>query len=207
MIIASLSTSALGGVAVGEVPVRLQSLVATALIIGVLVLYLSRFSPGRRWIAVTLGICALDQFSKFLVRRYLGAGSVQDVGGWLRLSYLSNPAQGFGSTFAGLLAVTVALVGMLLLLYRRLTPTSYRMGRLAALAGALMVGGYLGIMLDRLRLGFVVDFLEFGPASEFVYNLADLAVLFAVALLVVRALQYAHELRLARLSLRDHVIK
>jgi lipoprotein signal peptidase len=70
-----------------------------------------------------------------------------------------------------------------------------------------MIGGYLGILLDRIRLGFVVDFLEFGRASQFVYNLADLAVLLAVALLACRAVQFASELRQRRISLQDRMLR
>ena len=51
-----------------------------------------------------------------------------------------------------------------------------------------------------------MDFLEFGRGSAFVYNLADLAVFVAVALLIVRGLQFLRETRMRRLTLQDRVI-
>jgi len=57
------------------------------------------------------------------------------------------------------------------------------MGFLAELACALIIGGCAGILIDRLRFGFVIDWLDFGPRSEFVYNLADLAVISAAVFL------------------------
>jgi lipoprotein signal peptidase len=91
-------------------------------------------------------------------------------------------------------------VAALYLLYERLLKARYRMSPLAELAVALMVGGYMGILLDRVRLGFVVDFLEFGRASAFVYNISDLAVFLALALLLARAAQYGRQLWVRRSS-------
>jgi len=80
------------------------------------------------------------------------------------------------------------------------------MSHLAELGCALMIGGYTAILMDRVRLGFVVDFLEFGRASAFVYNLADLAVFVALALLAARGLQYLGEVRQSRARLQDEVL-
>jgi signal peptidase II len=55
----------------------------------------------------------------------------------------------------------------------------------------LILGGALGNIVDRVRLGYVVDFLNlhFGAWSPFfVFNLADAAISIGVALLVLRAL-------------------
>jgi lipoprotein signal peptidase len=68
----------------------------------------------------------------------------------------------------------------------------------AELALALMIGGYLGILMDRVRLGFVVDFIEFGRAGAFVYNIADLAVFAAIALLVARCVHFIGQARARR---------
>ncbi len=90
------------------------------------------------------------------------------------------------------------MVALLYFLYERLLKRGYRMSTIAELALAMMVGGYLAILLDRVRLGFVVDFLEFGRASAFVYNVADLAVFAALALLVVRVVQFLSDARARR---------
>lgn len=183
-----------------------QAILSAVLFVGVLVLYLRRFAPSWRWVAVAVGVCVLDQAAKFLVTPTLRGERVSLFNGWLRLGYVENPEQGFGGNFSYLLLTTVVCVAALYFLYGRLARTGYRMSVLAELGCALMIGGYLGILLDRVRLGFVVDFLEVGPASPFVYNLADLAVFLAVALLLTRALQFVGEVRARRMRLRDEVL-
>lgn len=183
-----------------------QAILSAVLFVGVLVLYLRRFAPSWRWVAVALGVCVLDQAAKFLVTPALQGEPVSLFNGWLKLGYVENAEQGFGGNFSYLLITTVICVAALYFLYGRLARTHYRMSVLAELGCALMIGGYLGILLDRIRLGFVVDFLEVGPASPFVYNLADLAVFVAVALLLTRALQFVAEIRARRIGLRDEVL-
>ncbi len=182
-----------------------QAILSAVVLVGVLVLYLHRFAPPRRWVLVALTVCVVDQAAKAAIVAARGE-QVALLGGWLRVSYAENWDQGFGATSSYLLVATAVCVAALFFLYGRLRRTPYRMSALAELGCALMIGGYLGILLDRVRLGFVVDFLEFGPASPFVYNIADLAVFLAVALLLVRGLQFLGEVRGRRLSLRDQVL-
>ena len=183
-----------------------QAVLSAILLVAMLVLYLRRFAPRGRWVLVALGVCAVDQVAKVVLGPALRGERVALLGGWLQLAYRENSEQGFGGSFSYLFMVTAVCVLALYFLYSRLAKTKYRMSVLAELGCALMIGGYLGILLDRVRLGFVVDFLEFGPASAFVYNLADLAVFLAVALLIVRGMQFLAEVRTRRLSLHDRVI-
>lgn len=183
-----------------------QAVLSALLLVAVLLLYLGRFGAPRRWVGVALGVCLADQMAKALVSPALARREVPLLGGHLRLSYFENTQQGFGGTYSYLLLTTVVCVAALFFLYGKLIRTRYRMSMLVELGCALMIGGYVGILLDRVRLGFVVDFLEFGRASEFVYNLADLAVLLAAAVLLARGLQYLGELRRRGVRLRDPVL-
>lgn len=174
-------------------PTVVQAVVGAVLLIGVLTLYLLRFARSWRWAAIAVGVCVLDQAAKALISPELGQQRVALLGGLLQLTYAQNWEQGFGGQVSYLLLVTVLCVGALYFLYERLLKARYRMSPLAELAVALMIGGYAGILLDRVRLGFVVDFIEFGKASAFVYNIGDLAVFLALALLAARGLQYARQ--------------
>jgi len=185
-----------------------QAVLSAILLVAMLVLYLRRFAPPWRWVAVALTVCTLDQAAKALVSPGLSAagGRVSLLRGWLGITYAENWEQGFGGTFSYLFLATAVCAAALFFLYGRLTKTQYRMSVLAELGCALMIGGYLGILLDRIRLGFVVDFIELGRAKTFVYNIADLAVFLAAALLIGRALQFLGELRARRVNLRDRVV-
>ncbi len=173
--------------------------------IAVLVLYLRRFARSWRWMVVALGVCVVDQAAKVVVSSQSAQHRVSLFGGWIRVSYLENPEQGFGGSFSYLLLTTAVCVTLLVLLYDRLAKTKYRMSTVAEVGFALMIGGYLGILLDRVRLGFVVDFLELGRAGRFVYNLADLAIILAVALLLARGIQFLGQARAKGTGLRDDI--
>ncbi len=60
-------------------------------------------------------------------------------------------------------------------------------GRLATVGFALIIGGAVGNLVDRLRFGYVVDFLllHLGEWTLFVFNLADAALTLGPALLVI----------------------
>lgn len=182
------------------------AVISAILLVGMLVLYLRRFAASWRWVAVALIVCMLDQLAKLLVSPALNQRRVSLLGGSLRLTYAQNWEQGFGGSVSYLVLITAVCVSAMFFLYARLARTKYRMSALAELGCALMIGGYAGILLDRIRLGFVVDFLEFGRASAFVYNLADLAVFLAIALLAGRGLQFLSEMRERRMRLRDEVL-
>ena len=187
-------------------PSVVQAVVAAVLLIGVLTLYLLRFARSWRWVAIALLVCVLDQAAKALVSPGLGQHRRSLLGGWLQIRYAQNWEQGFGGNVPYLLLTTAVCVAALYFLYERLLKARYRMSPLAEAAVALMVGGYAGILLDRVRLGFVVDFLEFGRASAFVYNIADLAIFLALALLIARTGQYLHQAWLRRFRLQDRVV-
>jgi len=182
-----------------------QAVTAAVLLIGVLALYLVRFARSWWWAGVALTVCVLDQAAKAFVYPGIEHERISLLGGLLRLTYARNYDQGFGGGFPHLLITTAVCVAALYVLYERLLKTRYRMSRLAELGVALMIGGYLGILLDRVRLGFVVDFLEFGRASAFVYNIGDLTVFLALALLLGRGVQLLNERWNRRARHRDSV--
>ena len=117
----------------------------------------------------------LDQGSKFSVSRWMKLeGSIPVVGDLIRLTYIRNPGAVFGLTFGGrplhliLSLIALALVAAML----RKTPA----GELRAQAGLSMVlGGALGNMIDRVRLGEVIDFIDVGVGGHrwYTFNVAD----------------------------------
>jgi lipoprotein signal peptidase len=179
-----------------------QAIVSTVLLVGMLVLYLHRFARSRWWLLLAVGICACDQAIKAFVLPALSLRQVSLLGGVVHLSYVENREQGFGGNLSYLLLVTLVCVAALAFLYDRLARTNYRMSGLAQVGFALMVGGYLGILTDRVAL----DFIELGRAGHFVYNIADLAVFAAIAVLIVRAAQYLSDPITRRKRLLDDVL-
>jgi signal peptidase II len=140
---------------------------------------------------VTLPVLVLDQLSKHLVATGLALhGTIVVLPDWLDLTYTLNPGAAF-SLFATMPAAfrrvffvvlsLVAIIVLTVLLARRATPFS------SALAFALILGGALGNLYDRLARGVVIDFIYFHHAwfSYPVFNLADSAITIGVALVLL----------------------
>lgn len=126
-------------------------------------------------------VVALDQLSKWLVVSNLAWGQSVPPTGIFRFTYVRNTGGAFG-TFQnqnGALAVT-AIIGAaaLALLY------TYRGNdnRLLRLVLGMQLGGAVGNLVDRVRLGYVVDFVQWGFWP--VFNVADASITVSILLLI-----------------------
>jgi signal peptidase II len=173
-----------------SLPEMTQAIISAILVVAALVVFLLRFSRGKIWLAVALGVVVIDQLMKLLALRLAGGGHQLPLVQSASLVFVKNQQLGFGASDSGLLSATIASVVVLILLYLRLSHFRYRMGTLTEFSAALILGGCLGILIDRVGRGFVVDWLDLGPKSQFIYNLADLAVMFAAVLLLVRVIHF-----------------
>ena len=124
---------------------------------------------------------AADQLTKALVRADVAEGERKDLLGFLDLVHVRNDGVAFGALAGGGPVVAVVVVGALAAL---LTYFAFNARRpLAWLPTGLLVGGALGNIVDRVRLGAVTDFLKLPSWPAF--NLADTAITVGVVLLVV----------------------
>ncbi len=141
-----------------------------------------------------LGVAALviitDQITKRVMEdRLRGQRSIPVIDDILRLTYVQNRGAAFGllqdqTTFFVLVGVIV--VGVIAASYRYLP----RSGFMLHLALGLQLGGAIGNLIDRIRQGYVVDFVDFGYHANWwpVFNVADSAIVVGVALLALNAL-------------------
>ena len=120
------------------------------------------------------GIVALDQFTKYLTVANIALyQDVPFIPGLLQLTYVQNTGAAF-SSFEGqqwlFALIFVAFTGMILYEYRKNT-----MGftRFECWCIAAVYGGGLGNMIDRIRLGYVVDMIETTFMTFPVFNVAD----------------------------------
>jgi len=132
-------------------------------------------------LAIAAVVTAIDQLSKAIVVSALGNGRVVDLpGSVVRLVYARNTGAAFGifpdrgTLFAIVAGIVVAGI---LLSYRRLSQSPI----VVRAAAGLLLGGAIGNLLDRVRLGYVVDFIDLGWFP--VFNLADSSIVLGVAAL------------------------
>ncbi len=150
-----------------------------------------------RWIGALLAFAlfALDQLAKWWITGPLGIdrlGDVVEIVPFFDLRYTQNFGVSMGmfqATSDTMRWALVALTGAIALV---VTVWMVREDKLADIVPlALILGGALGNIRDRVQLGYVVDYadLHFGDFRPFfIFNLADAAISIGVAIMLARAL-------------------
>jgi signal peptidase II len=138
--------------------------------------------------AIILGSIILDSLSKLLTVTFLKpVGSVPLIKGVLHFTYVENRGAAFGmladSRWVFLVFSTLAIVAILFYLYTGRADT-----RLLAIGLSMIAGGGIGNMIDRLTLGYVVDFIDFALIDFAVFNIADSFVCVGAGLMVLALL-------------------
>lgn len=144
--------------------------------------------PWWSWLAASAGVVLLDQLTKWLIQQSLVFGQTVPVLPFFNLVLVYNPGAAFSflSTASGWqtgLFIAIGLVASVLIVYllRR-----HAHDALFCFALALILGGALGNVIDRVHLGAVVDFLDLHAAGYHwpAFNLADSAITCGAALLI-----------------------
>lgn len=136
-------------------------------------------------LAVACGAVLLDQVSKILVLNLMYQGQVVLIPNILNFTYVENRGMAFGwlsdHRWVFLLFSVLGIAAMTFYLWKFATT------RVARIGLALMIGGGIGNMIDRLAYGFVVDFIDFCAFDfwQWVFNVADACVCVGAALLAL----------------------
>lgn len=145
--------------------------------------------------AIAFALFGLDQLVKYWVTGPLGIdriGDVIDIVPVFALRYTENYGVSLGMLTAGSDIERWALVALTGAIAVVVTVWMMRERRFAdILPLALILGGALGNIRDRVQLGYVVDYadLHFGDFRPFmIFNLADAAISIGVAIMLARAL-------------------
>ena len=142
------------------------------------------------YLAVSLAVLFLDQWSKGLVTRTMEVHQSKTVVPDLfDLTYVRNTGAAFGlfasvdSSLKAILLNSIAVIVFLIVSAYALR-SSHKSIRLQV-GLALILGGAVGNLLDRVRFGYVVDFLDFAISGHHwpAFNVADSAICIGVALL------------------------
>jgi len=125
-----------------------------------------------------------DYASKVVVENNLALNTtwapIPDLAQYFRFTHVSNTGAAFGLFPSGsiLFAIVAIVVSIFIIIYNQVLPARHQLFRVAL---GLQLGGAVGNLLSRLRLGHVTDFLDFGPWP--VFNVADLCVVTGVIML------------------------
>ena len=142
--------------------------------------------------AIAFTVVLLDQLSKYYIQRAFRPGQVVSIiPHFFNLTFVLNPGAAFGflagasADFRNPFFIAVSLLAVAFIVYHR--SRHNRMGIFPSLGLSLILGGALGNLVDRLRLGMVVDFLDFyyGDYHWPAFNVADSAITVGVALMIL----------------------
>ncbi len=154
---------------------------------------------------LALGVIVIDQITKawMLFGLHLReVGRIEVLDPWFNLSFVLNRGVSFGLLTGGETSRWL-LTGFSIVVAAVLAWWARRADRpLLALALGSVIGGALGNVIDRIRYGGVVDFLDFsGLGFPWVFNVADSAISVGVGLLILDSI--VSERRLKRVARTD----
>jgi signal peptidase II len=143
-------------------------------------------STGERSILflVMLAVLVLDQLSKAYIEKWLpinGTWSFSEaLAPIFRITHVSNTGAAFGIFPSGsaLFTIVAILVSIFVIIYSFRLPAHNARYRIAL---GLMLGGAIGNLIDRFRIGHVTDFIDIGPVP--VWNVADASIVCGTILL------------------------
>ena len=134
---------------------------------------------------------AIDQITKYIaVSTLQGNPSIHVIGDFLRFTYVENRGAAFGilqnqRTFFIISTVVLVVFILAMIVFNKKITNFTRISLVLILSGAI------GNFIDRLRLGYVIDFIDvrFGSFYDFpVFNIADSCIVIGTALLIILVL-------------------
>ena len=141
------------------------------------------------WYALAALVAVLDQLTKYWVSAGFGYGEARAITGFFNLvlthnsgaafSFLASAAGWQRGFFIGIALIAIVVISVLL--------ARHSGEKLFCLSLALILGGAVGNVIDRIAFGYVVDFLDFHLAGWHwpAFNLADSAITVGAVLLLV----------------------
>lgn len=150
---------------------------------------LSNWRTAIPLITVAIPVLILDWGSKWLVQTHITQMTevIQIIPGFFNLRHDRNTGAAFG-VLAGhrilLILITIAALAFIFFYYLR-----FRESRWMQVSLGFLLGGAIGNFIDRIRLGEVVDFLQFGIVNQGLFwptfNIADISVCIGAGMLIV----------------------
>lgn len=142
------------------------------------------------WLAIVAVIVGLDLWTKSLASAHLVLYRPEPVTSWFNLTLAHNSGAAFsflasaGGWQRWFFSAAAVLISAVLLVWLARQPTP---ARLLPTALVLVLGGAIGNLIDRLRFGYVVDFIDLHAAGWHwpAFNLADAAIVLGVILLLI----------------------
>jgi signal peptidase II len=142
-----------------------------------------------RYLLITIFVMGLDQFTKYVVSARMQEGDeIEVIRNFFAISYTQNPGIAFGMLNNGdvrWLLVAISVMAVTVVIYYMMRTDSSN--KLLLWSLALLAAGICGNLIDRVRIGRVIDFilLHYKDYQWPVFNVADTAITIGAALMAI----------------------
>ena len=134
----------------------------------------------------------LDQVTKLMAIKYLkSAASRKIIGDFLQLTYVENYGAAFGilqnRKIFFIIVTSAVILGITIFLIRNY----YQLNVFMRIGLSMLLGGAIGNFIDRIRLGYVVDFISVRLINRYdfpVFNIADISIVIGTGLILLLVL-------------------
>jgi signal peptidase II len=133
------------------------------------------------YFGITFIVIIIDQISKLLIQSYLSENqSVSVIGDLVNFHFIYNMGGALGTSIGPTWIYSILTIGAIFLIIKYFTSPESD-GALSRISLSLILGGAAGNLIDRIRMGRVVDFIDVGIPHNlrfrwFVFNVADAAI-------------------------------
>ncbi len=147
--------------------------------------------------AISIIIILLDQITKFYAVKLLkGNAPIIIIKNFLQFNYVENFGAAFGilqnKKVFFIIMTTIVVIGIIIYI-----KTNSHLTTTMKIALAMIIGGAIGNLVDRIRLGYVVDFIDvnfWGHYDFPVFNVADSSIVIATFLICYLVIFNKYEL-------------
>jgi signal peptidase II len=143
-------------------------------------------------------IILLDQLSKSAAIKYLkGSASYNIIPNFFRLSYVENFGAAFGILQNKKIFFIIITCIVIFSLSFFLIKNYYKLNIFMRLGLGMFLGGTIGNFIDRVRFGYVVDFISFRLFNKFefpVFNIADISIVVGTFIILILVLFDRYEI-------------
>lgn len=129
----------------------------------------------------------IDQIIKLIVDSNMYfTESINIINNFFRITYLRNNGAAFSILSGNTIFLVIITFIALLLIYFILVRNS-KLSKIDILSYSLLIGGIIGNLIDRIRFGYVIDYLDFnfGSYNYPVFNFADICIVVSIILIIL----------------------
>lgn len=138
------------------------------------------------FLAILISVILLDQISKYIAYLYLQPqNTIPVINRFFYLTYMENSRDAFvvlgDKVWLLIILACAVVIGASICIYR-----DPRMKTVKKIGISLLAAGLVGNLIDRMRLGFVIDFFDFQVCP--IFNIADISLVLGSLILMLAAI-------------------